>query len=139
MPLKYETMVEAQQGNSLVLTIDEYIQYCAEKYLDAAVIGNNCTNRGCVIVMDIKTGGILAMATKPDFDPNEPFILADPAAQARVDALEGEARTKQLSLSVSSSGETRRCRTPTNPVRFLRWSPVRPRSEESVVFSQLDL
>lgn len=98
MPFNYETMVEAQQGNSLVLTIDEYIQYCAEKYLDTAVISNNCTNRGCVIVMDIKTGGILAMATKPDFDPNEPFVLADSAAQARVDALEGEERSQQLSL-----------------------------------------
>ncbi len=97
MPFNYETMVEAQQGNSLVLTIDEYVQFCAEKYLETAVVSNNCTNRGCAIVMDVQTGGILAMATKPDFDPNQPFVLADASAQARVDALEGEERSKQLS------------------------------------------
>ena len=96
MPFQYKTMIEAKQGNSLVLTIDEYIQHYAEKYLEEAVIANNCTNRGCVIVMDVNTGEILAMATKPDFDPNDPFTIYDTAAQQRIESLQGEERTAAL-------------------------------------------
>lgn len=77
MPFNYETMVEAQQGKSLVLTIDEYVQGVAEKYLEEAVISNAATNRGCCIIMNVNTGEILAMATKQDFDPNNPFELTD--------------------------------------------------------------
>lgn len=77
MPFSYEKIVEAQTGNSLVLTIDKYIQYVAEKYLEKAVEENNVTNRGCVIAMDPNTGGVLAMAIKPDFDPNTPFQITD--------------------------------------------------------------
>jgi len=77
MPFNYETMVEAQQGKSLVLTIDEYVQGVAEKYLEEAVISNAATNRGCCIIMNVNTGEILAMATKQDFDPNDPFTISD--------------------------------------------------------------
>ena len=77
MPFNYETMVEAQQGNSLTLTIDSYVQYCAEKHLEEAIAINNATNRGSVIVMNVNTGAVLAMATKPDFDPNQPFTITN--------------------------------------------------------------
>ncbi len=87
MPFSYEKIVEAQTGNSLVLTIDKYIQYVAEKYLEKAVEENNVTNRGCVIAMDPNTGGILAMATKPDFDPNSPFTINDPKTLAALEEL----------------------------------------------------
>ncbi len=87
MPFSYEKIVEAQTGNSLVLTIDKYIQYVAEKYLEKAVEENNVTNRGCVIAMDPNTGGILAMATKPDFDPNTPFAITDEKTLAALEEL----------------------------------------------------
>lgn len=77
MPFNYETMVEAEQGKSLVLTIDEYVQGVAEKYLEEAVVSNAATNRGCCIIMNVNTGEILAMATKQDFDPNDPFTIKD--------------------------------------------------------------
>ena len=96
MPYSYETMVEAKQGNSLVLTIDEYIQHYAEKYLEEAVAANNCTNRGCCVVINVNTGEILAMTTKPDFDPNAPFTLYDKTAQQRVDSLEGDEKKAAL-------------------------------------------
>ncbi len=89
MPFSYEKIVEAQTGHSLVLTIDKYIQHVSEKYLEKAVIENNVTNRGCVIAMDPNTGGILAMATKPDYDPNTPFVICDPAAIQNLEALKG--------------------------------------------------
>ncbi len=77
MPFNYETMVEAEQGKSLVLTIDEYVQGVAEKYLEEAVVSNSATNRGCCIIINVNTGEILAMATKQDFDPNNPFEITD--------------------------------------------------------------
>ncbi len=77
MPYSYESTTEAQDGHSLVTTIDSRVQYYAEKYLEQAVIENGCTNRGCCIVMDVNTGAIYGMATKPDFDPNDPFTIYD--------------------------------------------------------------
>ena len=63
---------DAKDGNSLVLTLDTTVQEVAERYLNEAIAANRVENRGCAIVMDVKTGGILAMASKPDFDPNNP-------------------------------------------------------------------
>ncbi len=87
MPFSYEKIIDAQKGNSLTLTVDKYIQYVAEKYLERAITENNVTNRGCVIVMNPKTGGIYAMATKPDYDPNSPFTITDSSVLAALEEL----------------------------------------------------
>ena len=63
---------DAKDGDSLVLTLDTTIQEVVEKYLNEAIAANTVENRGCAVVMDVNTGGILAMASKPDFDPNNP-------------------------------------------------------------------
>ncbi len=97
MPFTYEKMVDAQTGNSLVLTIDKYIQYVAEKYLEEAVTQYSCNERGCAIVMDPKTGEILAMTTKPDFNPNTPFTIYDQATAEAIEKLTGEERSTALS------------------------------------------
>ena len=76
MPLTYERVEEAQKGSSLVLTLDSYIQYSAEKYLEAAIAENKIAERGAAVVMNVKTGAVLAMAIKGDFNPNEPFELS---------------------------------------------------------------
>lgn len=76
MPLTYERVEEATQGKSLVLTLDSYIQYTAEKYLDAAIEEHKIAERGAAVVMNVKTGAIYAMAVKGDFNPNEPFVLS---------------------------------------------------------------
>lgn len=76
MDTPYETTYDAKQGNSLVLTIDEVIQYYLEKSLEQARV-NAQAKSAYGIVMDVQTGGILAMATKADFDPNEPHTIAD--------------------------------------------------------------
>ena len=76
MPLTYEMVESAKKGNSLVLTIDSYIQYTAEKYLEAAIAENQIAERGAAVVMNVKTGAILAMAVKGDFNPNDPFTLS---------------------------------------------------------------
>ena len=66
---------DAKDGSSLVLTLDSTIQEVVERYLNEAIAANTVENRGCAIVMDVKTGGILAMASKPDFDPTIPTII----------------------------------------------------------------
>lgn len=70
IPQGSETYYEPVQGNGLVLTIDEVIQHYAEKAIEKAyeVTGAKRVN---VIAMDPKTGDILAMASKPDYDPND--------------------------------------------------------------------
>lgn len=75
LPFSYEKVVDAEAGDSLVLTIDEYIQSVVEKYLDENVEQNDVNNRAACIVMDVNSSEILAMATKPDFNPNEPFTI----------------------------------------------------------------
>lgn len=86
MPFAYDKMFAPVDGNSLVLTIDEVVQHSLEKHLETAVIEHNVKNRAVAIAMDVKTGAVLGMTTKPDFDPNEPSVLQDPDAQARLDA-----------------------------------------------------
>lgn len=84
----------AQDGNSLVLTLDANIQAIAEKYLENSVKVNNVSERGVVIIMDVNTGAILAMATKPDFDPNDPMTIYDPERAALLEGLSDEEYTQ---------------------------------------------
>ncbi len=85
--LQYETTVDAQEGNTLVLTIDANIQRITENHLDTALAETGAANRVCAIVMDVQTGELLAMATKGDYDLNNPRVVQDPDEAARVAAL----------------------------------------------------
>lgn len=67
------TTYAAKDGSNLVLSLDVNVQEVVESYLNEAVYANNVENRGAAIVMNVKTGAILAMASKPDFDPNDPL------------------------------------------------------------------
>ena len=89
MLFSYEKVEEAKQGNSLVLTLDSYVQYVCEKYLDIAVEQEQIMERGAVIAMNVNTGAILGMAVSGDFNPNEPFVLSA-EDQAIVDAIDNE-------------------------------------------------
>lgn len=76
MPYQYEQEIPATDGNSLVLTIDNNIQSYLEKHLETALSDNPEARRGVSgVIMDVKTGAILAMASLPDFDPNEPILF----------------------------------------------------------------
>mgnify|MGYP004663908583 CR=1 FL=1 len=95
MPFAYEMYYDAEDGHSLVLTIDEVIQHYLEKNLEMALYDNKVQNKVAGIVMDVNTGGILAMATKPDFDPNAPFTVVDEAEAAAIAALTGDERAQK--------------------------------------------
>ena len=90
MPFEYEQYVEAQDGNNLVLTIDETVQSILEKYLAEGVDQFNVKNGAVAIMMDVNTGAILGLATTPTYDPNDPCTIYDEDLQAQIDALSGE-------------------------------------------------
>lgn len=69
IPGSIHKYLEPQQGDNLVLTIDQNIQYIAERELDK-VVQNSHPKSAIIIVMDPQTGEIMAMADRPDFDPN---------------------------------------------------------------------
>ena len=75
MPYEYESYIPAQNGGNLTTTIDSYIQQCLEEQLLATVTECGAQNRACGIVVNVKTGAILAMATVPGFDLNDPWTL----------------------------------------------------------------
>ncbi len=68
-----ENYISATDGNDLILSIDLTIQGIAEKYLKEACIDNECTDGGNIIIMNPKTGDILAMAGYPNYNLNKPY------------------------------------------------------------------
>ena len=69
---------EAIDGSNLNLTIDENVQSIVEEYLTEAMSTFTVHGRGSTIVMNVKTGAILAMASLEQFDPNDPKTITDP-------------------------------------------------------------
>ena len=72
-----EEYQEAIDGKDIVMTIDIGVQSIAEKYLELACIDNKCTDGGNVVIMEPKTGNILAMATYPTYNLNDPYTVTD--------------------------------------------------------------
>lgn len=91
MPFEYEQIVEAENGYNLVLTIDETVQSVLEKYLQEGIEKFKIKNGAVAVMMDVDTGGILGLATHPNYDPNDPFTILDENLLKEIEALpEGE-------------------------------------------------
>ena len=75
----------AIDGNNLNLTIDENVQAIVEEYLTEAMNTFSVHGRGSAIVMNVKTGAILAMASLEQFDPNDPYTIYDEKMQTILD------------------------------------------------------
>ena len=99
LPLNDEKYIPPEDGLNLVLTIDEMIQYITEKYLDQAVADNAPVDYASCVVMDPKTGDILAMATSPDYDPNEPFKPTSEELISKWDSMTSAEKTTALQNS----------------------------------------
>ena len=102
MPFQYEQKVEAQDGYNLVLTIDEVVQHYLEQALEEGVENNKVENRATGIVMNVKTGEIVAMAVKGDYDPNNPFVIADEEERARIAELPEEEQQEATSAALQA-------------------------------------
>ncbi len=87
MPYRYSTTYEAQDGDSLYLTLDSTLQYILEKNLQQMCKDYNVQKRACGIIMNVNDGSIYAMATYPSFDLNNPSVIYDEATNQRLLAL----------------------------------------------------
>lgn len=90
MPYKNDKIYSAKDGNSIYLTIDTSLQYLCERELAKCVEQNNVDNRACAIMMNAKTGEILAMATSPGFDLNDRGEIYSAKDRAVLSALQEE-------------------------------------------------
>ncbi len=91
-----ENYVSAIDGSDLVLTIDLSVQSIVEKYLEEACIDNNCTDGGNVVVMNPQNGDILAMATYPNYNLNQPYEAYTDELKEAWDNMEQTEKTKNL-------------------------------------------
>ena len=97
MPFEYEQIVEAQDGYDLVLTIDETVQSVLEKYLQEGIEKFMIKNGAVAVMMDVDTGGILGLATHPNFDPNDPLTIQDQNLLKEIEKLpEGDERKEAV-------------------------------------------
>lgn len=86
MPAEYETVTDAVQGTSLVTTLDETIQRYLEEGLDQS-LRDTQAEYAYGLVMDVNTGAILAMSSKPDYNLNTPYEITSQAVKDEIDKL----------------------------------------------------
>lgn len=91
-----ENYVPAIDGNDLVLTIDYTIQSIAEKYLEEACIDNVCTDGGNIVIMNPQNGDVLAMATYPTYNLNQPYEPYTEELKQNWEQMEQAEKTKNL-------------------------------------------
>ncbi len=90
MPYSYEKYVQSQRGNDVILTLDATVQACLEKQMQTAIDRYDVQNGAFGIVMNVKTGEILAMATLGGYDPNQYLEIADPDTAQELEQLKLE-------------------------------------------------
>ena len=92
----YEQYFAAKNGSDLTLTLDATIQYYLEKGIESMVDKFSAANGASGIVMDAKTGGILAMASYPNYDLNDFLTVSDLTLQERIERGESTVADMQL-------------------------------------------
>ena len=113
MPFSYEKYIESEPGCSVILTLDATVQAILEKQMEAAIARYDVQNGAFGLVMNAKTGEILAMATLGGYDPNNYLEIADEETRLVLEEMQGQegysqavtdARLKQWRNRVLSDG-----------------------------------
>ena len=99
MPFSYENYISSRQGSTVILTLDATVQACLEKQMEAAIARYDVQNGAFGLVMNCKTGEILAMATLGSYDPNNYLEIADTEAAQELEEM------KQTYLSEPQGSE----------------------------------
>ena len=95
----YEQYFAAKNGGDLTLTLDTTIQYYLEKGMEAMIDKFSAANGASGVVMDVNTGGILAMASYPNYDLNDFLTVSDPALLSRISDEEGGFKLSDAQLT----------------------------------------
>ena len=106
MPFSYEHYITSQQGNSLILTLDVTVQAMLEKRMEEAISKFDVQNGAFGLVMNVKTGQILAMATLGSYDPNNYLEIADPNTAAELAWLQLEYQLNSEGSEAYQKGKT---------------------------------
>ena len=106
MPFSYEHYITSRQGNSLILTLDATVQAMLEKRMEEAIVKYSVENGAFGLVMNAKTGEILAMATLGSYDPNSYLEIADEATAAELARLQLEYRMNPEGSEAYKEGES---------------------------------
>ena len=120
MPFSYENYISSRAGCSLILTLDTTVQACLEKQMAAAVDRYAVQNGAFGLVMNAKTGEILAMATLGSYDPNNYQEIADPETAAQVELLRQDYLSKQEGKEEFTAAKTRYTEA-LNAARLKQW------------------
>lgn len=94
MPNNYESVIDSTDGSSLVLTIDDVLQYSLEKNLSQARTDASA-KYAYGVVMDVKTAAILAMSNKPDYNSDKPWTIKDKSVKKEVAKITDEKERAQ--------------------------------------------
>ena len=106
MPFSYEHYITSRQGDSLILTLDATVQAMLEKRMEEAISKFDVQNGAFGLVMNAKTGEILAMATLGSFDPNHYLEIADEATAFQLAQLQLEYQLNPEGSEAYQNGKT---------------------------------
>ena len=123
MPFSYEKYVRSIPGCDVVLTLDATVQACLEKRMEEAIAKYDVQNGAFGIVMNVKTGEVLAMATIGSYDPNDYLQIYDPDQAEKIEKL----RQAALLLPENSEAYTAAMQTYKNALQSARLKQWRNR------------
>jgi len=106
MPFSYENYIASRQGASVVLTLDTTVQSCLEKQMEAAIARYDVRNGAFGLVMNCKTGEILAMATLGSYDPNNYQEITDEKTAQQLQQLQSVYLSHPEGSEAYRSGKT---------------------------------
>lgn len=93
---QYEQYYDAENGGSLVLTLNSDVQFYLQKGIEGMVEKYDAANGATGIVMDVNTGGIVAMASYPTYDPGDYGTITDEKLQQKLAATLAEIESRQM-------------------------------------------
>ncbi|MCQ2416785.1 MAG: PASTA domain-containing protein [Oscillospiraceae bacterium] len=100
MPYRYSKTYAAQDGDDVYMTIDMTLQTYLEDAITDMVSDFNVGKRACGIMLNAKTGAVLAMASVGGFDLNEPYEIYNPSEKQRIEAIiDEDERNKELGIA----------------------------------------
>lgn len=108
MPFEFESHQDAVDGYDVYLTADIRLQYILEKYISEARVEHNVQSRIAGVIMNVKTGAVLGMTSKPDYDLNNPFAITDEMTLEMLKEVYGDGTAEYIAAYNKQQAEFRK-------------------------------